>query len=905
MDMKLAEKCKQGGIFVPLLHIAIAWIISNIIMGIVYPQLLVYHQISHIRFLDPERVYMGSFTFLSNMYHGGIQLWNPYDQMPLMFSYMIGDIIPVNQLFGALFYPIVSLFYDSPGGAFHVTASVVPFLATSLFQITGIYLLLRRFSSRLIVLLPCTIIGGTLLSPSIYFGTSFGSLFCLFPLLIHFILRFFEDFRLNDALLAFVIILVGMGTNPYHALSYFYQSAHYFILCALAWSMVRRDSIFRKCFKHETWRPKRSAFVKIGITLVLFVMVMAPWFIMVSANYNDYEFGHKGSRMENMSSISEYFKRPVGFAPREEFLVRSLDYRANHFERSWQFLGFSTFFLSLCGFILNRDKRKFVFFGAILFLWLINCPRESQGIGFLAHMINALTNPTKALVRSYHMGVFLMPYFFLPLIAMGLESILSTAKKVHANLFADDGEKNSKISIAMRLLIVGVVTVGVVTIVMVSIAIASASMLRLVTMYFLSLISVLTSCVVLILLVRPRVFRHRTPLIALLLLSLFAIDISCLNKWMEIYSSRIMMKKLTVPGLEQFGKVILDFQNPEVLPFREYYNNGTAGQIPYWFAVNSYNMQGLFYRYTDLGKFKVPVVDKRNMHHVSFDPFCQKRSLQDYLDRDQRIFFQAQLAVKDSPGVFEKILQQGLDRTIIVIDHDSPAQGPYASSLPDPVPQPLEPPRRKFNTFSMMIRDADTTYEGELALYWFDLPEGFAKHLATSVYTQDSNLLGVKINNREFIPAQGKLVSPYTFDVQNIAEGKLVVALPRDQKWDRNASIIFTYPMQNETGITRVRRYEPDTLELDYVAEKDGWFVMHYPFDKKWKISIDGKPAQFYKANYCFMSVPVSKGGHRILLQYWPDTPLRFLLGLSYLTVLISLVVVICIGIKSEAKRCC
>ena len=205
----------------------------------------------------------------------------------------------------------------------------------------------------------------------------------------------------------------------------------------------------------------------------------------------------------------------------------------------------------------------------------------------------------------------------------------------------------------------------------------------------------------------------------------------------------------------------------------------------------------------------------------------------------------------------------------------------------------------------MMISEADMTYEGDLALYSFDLPEGFTKHLTTSIYTRDSNLLGVKINNRGLIPAQGKLVSPYTFDVQNIAEGKLVVALPLDRKWGHNKFIIFTYPMQNEIGITRVWRYEPDTLGLDYVAEEDGWFVMHYPFDKKWKITIDGKSTQVYKANYCFMAVPVTKGEHRILLQYWPDTHLRFFLGLSYLMVLLSLVTVIFIGIKSKAKRHC
>jgi len=78
--------------------------------------------------------------------------------------------------------------------------------------------------------------------------------------------------------------------------------------------------------------------------------------------------------------------------------------------------------------------------------------------------------------------------------------------------------------------------------------------------------------------------------------------------------------------------------------------------------------------------------------------------------------------------------------------------------------------------------------------------------------------------------------------------------------------------------------------------------VIHYPFDKKWKVTIDGKPEKIYKVNYCFMAVPVSKGSHRILLQYWPDTSLRFFLGLSYFMVLIALGAVIYIGLKLEIQ---
>ena len=985
--MKCAERLKKSGVLIPLLHITIAWLLSAIIMAIVYPQLLVYHRVSLIRYIDSENINLGIFTFLSNIYHGGIQLWNPYDKMPLTFYYLAIGIHSLYSFFGTLLYPIVSLFYDSPGEAFQVTVSVVPFLTLSLIQIIGVYLLLRRFSSRLIVLLPCTIIGSTLLSPVLYFGVNYGDIIPLFPLLVHFVLCFFEDFRLNDALLAFAVMLVGAGTRLFSTVSYFYQAIHFFILCALVWSIVRRDSILRKCFDRETWRPNRTTFVKIGITLVLFVVVMAPWLILYLESYGDIDFALNiygyGNRTENIFSVTEYFKRPIYFARQEYFLILSLDYQTNDWLGSWSFLGFGVFFLSFCGLILSRDKRKFIFFGAILLSILINSPRVSVNVGFLAHIINALTNPTKALPRTFHSQAWLMPYFFLPLIAMGLESLFSIAERRRNSAFADDEEEKQKmghvkseafknvsgllvvrltVGVATGMLLVGlpfllsyesvspvffgrystramVIITTYIYIIMILLAllltifskkvqsfISEWFIVCTVTLLMVSFVSIFVgwrttlyllvstfiSFVIIFLLTRVPAFTRRLPLVALLLLILFAIDAACLSQWMKIHASRHMIENLTVPGLERFGKVVLDYQNPKVLPFREYYSTcfngnvksntpGTLCQIPSYFTTGPSNMQGLFFRYTNLGKFKIPGTNTKPKH-ASFIPFHQKRSLQVYLDRDQRIFFQAQLAVKDTPGVFDEILRQGLDRTIIVIDHDSPDWGPYEFAS-GPLPQPLKPPQRKFHTLDMMLREADMTYEDELALYWFDLPEGFTKHLTTSIYTRDSNLLGVKINNRELIPAQGRLVSPYTFDVQNIAEGKLVVALPRNRKWGHNGSVVFTYPAQNEIGITRVWRYEPDTLGLDYVAEEDGWFVMHYPFDKKWKVTIDGKPGEIYKANYCFMAVPVSKGNHRILFQYWPDTSLRFFLGLSYLMVLTTLGAVIYIGIRLEVRR--
>lgn len=500
---------------------------------------------------------------------------------------------------------------------------------------------------------------------------------------------------------------------------------------------------------------------------------------------------------------------------------------------------------------------------------------------------------------SYFMALCIAGYFVLILLAISLLTIFSKQSYKYITKF-------STATVSIKIRFISVVIAVMVSSVLLHHILWQVLILNLKISYSFILylvISTFTALTILYLTEKFQKFAYRLSLVALLVLALFVVDLFGLGHWMKIHSSRVTIEESTIPGLEKFGEVILDYQNPKILPFREYYNNGTAGQIPFFMAVNSYNMQGLFYRYTNLGKYKIFSGQKETMHHVSYDNFHKNNLIQDYLDRDQRIFFQARLAVSDGPSVFDEILQQGLDRTVIVIENDSPDQTAYVRPLPTTLPRPQPPPQHKFNTLGMMLEEAITTYENNLALYWFDLPEGFSRYLATSIYTRDSDLLGVTINNMELIPAQGKLILPYTFDVQNIVEDKLVVALPRDRHGEDYESIMFTYPMKNEIGIIRVLRYEPDTLELDYVAEEDGWFVMHYPYDKKWKIAIDGKPSQIYKANYSFMAVPIRKGNHTILLQYWPDTYLRLALGLSYLTVFFVLIFVFYYGINLEARR--
>ena len=107
-----------------------------------------------------------------------------------------------------------------------------------------------------------------------------------------------------------------------------------------------------------------------------------------------------------------------------------------------------------------------------------------------------------------------------------------------------------------------------------------------------------------------------------------------------------------------------------------------------------------------------------------------------------------------------------------------------------------------------------------------------------------------------------------TFNVNNIRKGWVTAGFSKRQI---NKKYIFAC-YENLSGIMDVWRNEGDNLGFNYVSRNNGWLVILFPYDKKWKIMIDDKPVEFYRANYSFMSLPITEGKHKVLIQYWPDT---------------------------------
>ncbi|MBI1883194.1 MAG: YfhO family protein [Chlamydiae bacterium] len=872
-----------------LFHTFFSSLCSVIIISIIYPDLFILYKISFIRFMDTEFNYAGVFTVVSNLYHGGIQLWNPYDQMPLAYYHLTGGLYTFSNVLTTIIYALVSPFFDFSGKSFHVMFSMAFFCTTLLMRTVGFYLLLKRFCHSPLVLFCCTVVGSTLLSPHMYLGLNCASLYSFFPLLVHFILRFFEDFKLNHFLMALLVFVLSVSFDPMVGLGYFYQGVHFIILGCIVWTIfwnrlrLRRFAVSLLTFlRSPKWDSYKRHFVKILVVIFVSGVVIAPSIYLLLANYGDYDFAGEKSRMVNPLSIKEYFSRPVFYAPQREILFRLVDFTRNDWGTSWLFLGYTTVFLVAFGVMMNKDSRKYIFLSTAFIFWMINSPRDLLNF---AHWLNALTNPLKFVPRSFHMtGAFLLPYVILPVLALGAQSLYNFVC----------GRKGSESFFHYQKLALFSLLIVFFFLVFPSIS----WILR----FYLG-IEVLISFLLLLLLWKWQwSFKVRSSVIGGLFLLLLMGDSFGMSYYLRAVSKKVEIIPHQITGLESVGPLVLDYQNPKLLPYRECYNVNHLGQVASYMAVDPVHMQGLYYRYTNFEKYFRPATNY-TPRHVSYSRIAYDRDLQEYLKQNTQLIYQADLAVEAGQRVLGRILDQGLGRRVIMV-HGDPSQelkffsrSIFTKTLPDHFNLSAQKKRYlSWKKFVVPLNTGETSYSNKSLIFCsFELPPDFPSYLTTGVFTQDQFMLKVSLDGKKFTPAQGWLTRSFTFDVNNLSSGKLVIALPKGYFLESLSKVTLEYQAKEAFN---VRRYEPDNFEFDYRSDHDGWLVFHYPYDKKWKLSVDGKPVKIFQVNHCFLGIPIQEGTHKILLQYWPDTWLREMTMLAIFFQMLAILFVMRIGYR-------
>ncbi len=64
--------------------------------------------------------------------------------------------------------------------------------------------------------------------------------------------------------------------------------------------------------------------------------------------------------------------------------------------------------------------------------------------------------------------------------------------------------------------------------------------------------------------------------------------------------------------------------------------------------------------------------------------------------------------------------------------------------------------------------------------------------------------------------------------------------------------------------------YEPNRVEFEITTDENALFFISDNYFPGWRAFIDGKEVKIYKANYSFRAVPILKGEHKLVMNYYP-----------------------------------
>ena len=841
----------------------VAIIINFLLMAWLYPEVFVRFDSRLVQGFDTVVSMQSAFWMTGQWYQGGVQLFDRFDALSSTYTHLTTGVYNIfNTMIAAGFW-VLSLFSDEPGKLFHhwflfAFQGIGVILRTCGAYALGYYLSKSRFAALI------TSVYVNLFCALVFIhmgGLMINHLFSLLPLLL-FCYAYYWDTRKSDAIVAiFLLTVLAISMAPLYALGYFYQTVHLYVL-EMCWMWIFID----RC-KRPLWVKGNITMVKFLWIMLLSVIVLLP--VLFFAKDLGASFQVDGSGLGGTHGRFNRIFNPIAmmhdtaryYVPPKEIFWHALDFTQNAWMLNGPFLGVGVMILGLMGLILGKHQFKHAFWIASLTMLFLNVNPIEHPLLSWAHWIDGLTNPFCFLVRSFHFAMLAWLMSWGIPVSLGLKACADLVQGKVGGLYG------KRLKVVKGILIMALMASLLITVVPVKVYVIA---MLLIAIFFLFLFD------------SPLITQKRIALGIVFFVLFLGIDLFVLKKYINTksndmnwaYWDGLSVKPRVFGPMYETTPKILDYQNPKILPFRFYYRGDPNLIFP--LLSEHGGIFGVFYHYVAL-----PERIKREAciyvpRWSIFRNADKDAPMLEYLHRDERMMYMAYDGVVADQVNYNKVLDAGKDRSIVLVGEG------FEDKVKDPrmlTESPLDHPQFTQMQYKFDLGDASKKKAANGELMQWRLPKDFPKYLATDVFTLDQQMLRLNINGFDYVPAQGALVIPGTFDVNNIRDGYLTAYVPSDLS--NQTTIKATLTSFHPAEILDVWKNTQDQVGLTYNATHAGWWVMHMPYDPKWQLFVNGVKMPLARIDRYFIGTPLGAGEHQILLTYWPQSPLRVLIPLS------------------------
>ncbi len=842
-----------------------AMLINLVVAAWLYPEFFTHLDFRLVEGNETCAPMQGVFSLISQFYQGGLQLFDRYDLINGAYTQLsVGMYTPVYFLI-ALGYIILSPLVKQPALFFHHWEVFAYFTFGLLLRTFGTYLLAFYMTkSRLTAVITTVWVNCFCAIALIHLGgLSISMVHDYLPLLLFCLVYYWETRSFKAIVASVLVFLLAVNNGVLYGLGYFYQTLHLFLFDMLIiWFLFQRG-------RKPLLKDKINWNTVVKVAAVAFVILLPVWFWAQSL-VHDFEMAGSGlggtqGRFNRIYNPVAMMHDPLRyFVSAKDILSHAYDFTVSGWYLNATFVGITSIVLAVIGLTLAKHSYKYVFMTSAVMMGFLNVPSTQGGWMVWAHWIDTVTDPFCFLVRTFHMSLLLWYLTLAIPICLGVRACIAIVRQQFDKIYAN---RIDYLKGALLGLLAG------------SFFIPNPQIKN-------YAVDVLGLFLVFLIVFDTRKFSVSTRIrtAAVLFLVIMGIEFRALNTY--IHTPSVDMNMMYWDGLRIKPRIyqpmyspavpmVLDYQNPRVLPVRFFYR--ADSQVIFPLLVELEGMFGQFYGYMPLatrlaqeGSLYVP-------REKIFKGVDKDGLIQEYIHRDGRIMYMADAAIAPDPQKFAAILASHLDRRVVQAEggHAELIQNFKDLNLPAALPQNF-----LRHDYAFTLEKARSRRRPEGMEYQWPLPKDFPKYLATGVLTPDVYLWHCLVNGRELLPAQGALVYPGTFDVNNLRDGYMTVLLSQDD-------VLGPEPLQlhvlTPAELKEVWRNTEDQFGLTYTAARDGWWVIHMPYDPHWQLFVDGLKTPVTQINHYFIGTPLSAGEHKILLSYWPESPLRALVLLSTL----------------------
>jgi hypothetical protein len=141
-----------------------------------------------------------------------------------------------------------------------------------------------------------------------------------------------------------------------------------------------------------------------------------------------------------------------------------------------------------------------------------------------------------------------------------------------------------------------------------------------------------------------------------------------------------------------------------------------------------------------------------------------------------------------------------------------------------------------------------------------------------------------------------------------IAQGEAILDRLSQPAFDPYQTVIVEQPAMpsfnsagsEPAGEVHFEQYTNNRLVLTANMQTAGWLVLSEVFYPGWHVTVDGVPADLYRANFILRAVPLTAGRHRIEMWFMPDS---FVVGATISIVTAAILFILGVGLWHRERR--